>query len=117
MGLIVACLGLLGLASFTAAQRTKEIGIRKVLGASIPTVLLMLSRSTLRSIVIANAVAWPLTWWLMTLWLDRFAVRKPINAWPFLLAGIGTLLMALLTVSVQSLRAALANPSDSLRYE
>jgi putative ABC transport system permease protein len=117
MGLIVACLGLLGLASFTAARRTKEIGIRKALGASIPGVLLLLSRSTLRSVLVANALAWPLTWWLMSLWLNRFAARMPMRAWPFLLAGAGTLVLALLTVSVQSLRAASVNPSDSLRYE
>ena len=117
MGLCVACLGLLGLASFTAAQRTKEIGIRKVLGASVPGILLLLSRHYLKSILVANAIAWPLTWWAMDLWLNRFATQMSIHIWPFLLAGAGTLLIALMTVSVQSFRAAIANPSDSLRYE
>ncbi|GAJ10194.1 unnamed protein product, partial [marine sediment metagenome] len=117
MGLCVACLGLLGLASFTAAQRTKEIGIRKVLGASVPGILLLLSRHYLKSILVANIIAWPLAWWAMDLWLNRFVTQMSIHIWPFLLAGAGTLLIALITVSVQSVRAAIANPSDSLRYE
>ncbi|QDA58727.1 ABC transporter permease [Hymenobacter jejuensis] len=113
--IFVACLGLFGLATFTAEQRTKEIGIRKVLGASVTNIVGLLSCDFLRLVLIANLVAWPLAWWAMTKWLQDFAYRVSIGWWVFALAGVAALLIALLTVSVQAMRAAIANPVKSLR--
>lgn len=114
----VASLGLFGLASFTAAQRTKEIGIRKVLGSSVSSIFLLLSRDFLKLVVIANFIAIPFIWWLMdSWWLNQFAFRIDIGAWIFVLATIITTGIALFTVSYQSISAATANPVKSLRYE
>ncbi|MBC6989062.1 ABC transporter permease [Hymenobacter sp. BT491] len=113
--IFVACLGLFGLATFTAEQRTKEIGIRKVLGASVTNIVGLLSRDFLRLVLIANLVAWPLAWWAINKWLQDFAYRVSIGWWVFALAGVAALLIALLTVSVQATRAAIANPVKSLR--
>ena len=117
LGLLVACLGLVGLSAFTAAQRTKEIGIRKTLGASVSQVLALLSRDYVRWIFIANALAWPLAWLLMRRWLDSFATRGPLTPVPFVLTCLGTLVAALVAVGSQSLRAASMNPTRSLRQE
>jgi len=116
MGLIVACLGLLGLSAFTAAQRTREIGIRKALGASVGGLLVLLSKDYMRWIGIANLLAWPLVWLLMRRWLAAFAARVPVTPLPFVLAGAGTLIVAVLSVSVQSYRAAVVNPVKSLKH-
>ncbi|MCK5147603.1 ABC transporter permease [bacterium] len=117
MGLIVACLGLLGLSAFTAAQRTKEIGIRKTLGASISSILVLLCRDYVRWILVANILVGPLAWVLMRHWLQDFAVRAPITIIPFVLTGVGTLVAALFAVSIQSYRAAVVNPTRSLKQE
>ncbi|UCE21979.1 MAG: hypothetical protein JSV46_07150, partial [Candidatus Aminicenantes bacterium] len=117
LGLFIACLGLLGLASFTAESRTKEIGIRKVLGASVGGIILMLSRQFTKWILLANCIAWPVAYYFMDSWLKNFAFRVNIEVWTFVLSGILVLLVALLTVSYQSIKAAVANPVDSLRYE
>jgi putative ABC transport system permease protein len=117
LGLFIACLGLLGLASFTAESRTKEIGIRKVLGASVGGIVLMLSRQFTKWILLANCIAWPVAYYFMDRWLKNFAHRIDIGIWIFMLSGVLVLLVALLTVSYQSVKAAVANPVDSLRYE
>jgi putative ABC transport system permease protein len=117
LGLVIACLGLLGLASFTAESRTKEIGIRKVLGASVGGIVLMLSRQFTKWVLLANCIAWPVSYYIMLRWLKNFAYRTNIGIWPFVLSGAFALLIAYLTVSYQSIKAAIANPVKSLRYE
>jgi len=117
LGLFIACLGLLGLASFTAESRTKEIGIRKVLGASVGGIVLMLSRQFTKWVLLANCIAWPAAYYLMDRWLKNFAYRVDIGVWTFVLSGALALVIAFLTVSYQSIKAAAANPVDSLRYE
>jgi putative ABC transport system permease protein len=100
-----------------AEQRTKEIGIRKVLGSSTAGILGLLSKDFLLWVGIANFFAWPAAWWAMKEWLHNFAYRTPLTVWPFILSGGAALLIAGVTVSWQSLRAATSNPVDSLRYE
>lgn len=117
LAILIACLGLLGLAAFTAERRTKEIGIRKVLGASIAAIVALLSKDFLRLVVVANLVAWPLAWYAMNRWLQDFAYRTQLTWWIFAGAGGLALVIALLTVGAQAIRAALANPVESLRYE
>jgi putative ABC transport system permease protein len=114
---LVACLGLFGLSLVTTAQRTKEIGIRKVLGASESHIVALLSKDFLKPVLIANLIAWPLAWYAIHRWLESFAYRIPVNIWVFVLAGILALLVALLTVSFQSIKTAIANPVRSLRSE
>ena len=113
----IACLGLLGLTAFITEQRTKEIGIRKVLGASAPQVLLLLTRQFAQLVLIANLIAWPIAYWISRSWLQDFAFRTNLTLWTFVLSAGLALIVALATVSFQSVRAALANPVDSLRYE
>jgi putative ABC transport system permease protein len=117
LAIFTACLGLFGLASFTAEQRTKEIGIRRVLGATVSNVTLLLSKDFVKLVLVANVIAWPVAWYAMNEWLKDFAYRIEIGWWVFALAGGLALLIALLTVSTQAIKAALANPVDSLRYE
>jgi len=117
LAVFVACLGLFGLASFAAEQRTKEIGIRKVLGASLPGITLLLSKDFLKPVLVANAIAWPLAYAAADLWLQNFAYRVGIEVWPFLMGSVLAFMIALLTVSFQSVKAALANPVEALRYE
>ena len=115
--IFVACLGLFGLVTYTAEQRTKEIGIRKVLGASVAQVTQMLSKEFLKLVLIASLVAFPVAWWAMNKWLQSFAYRIEISWWVFLVAGFAALLIALLTVSFKAVKAALTNPVKSLRTE
>lgn len=117
LGIFIACLGLFGLAAFMAEQRTKEIGVRKVLGASVGGILLLLSKEFSKWVVVANVVAWPLAYFGMSKWLSDFAYRTEIGMWPFVLSAIMALAIAMTTVSYQSIKAATANPIDSLRYE
>ncbi|MCI0695036.1 ABC transporter permease [candidate division KSB1 bacterium] len=117
LSLAIAGLGLFGLAAYAAEQRTKEIGIRKVLGASVASVIGLLSKDFVKLVLLANLLAWPLGWYAMNGWLQNFAYRIDIGWWVFALSGGLALLIALLTISVQALKAALANPVDSLRYE
>jgi putative ABC transport system permease protein len=117
LAIFIACLGLLGLASFTAARRTKEIGIRKVLGASVSSLIGLLSQDFLRLLLIANLIAWPLAYFAMAKWLGNFAYRIDIGWGAFALSGGLALLIALLTVSTQAIKAALGNPVEALRYE
>ncbi len=115
--LLVACLGLLGLMTFTVEARTKEIGIRKVLGASVAGIVGLLSRELVALVVVAVFIASPLAWWAMNKWLADFAYHIDIEWWVFAGSGVGAMLVALLTISIQSIRAALANPVTSLRSE
>ncbi len=117
LAIFIACLGLLGLASFTAEQRTKEIGIRKVLGASIASVLGLLSKDFMQLVLLAFAIATPLAWLAMRHWLQSFAYRIELSLSIFVLAGSAAFIIALLTVSAQALKAAAANPVEALRYE
>ncbi|MEZ0610779.1 ABC transporter permease [Fibrella sp. WM1] len=117
LAVLIACLGLFGLAAFTAEQRTKEIGVRKVLGASVPSLIALLSKDFLKLVVIAIVIATPLAWWAMRQWLQDFAYKIDIEWWVFALAGTLAVAIALLTVSFQSIRAALMNPVKSLRAE
>jgi len=117
LAIFVACLGLFGLASFTAEQRTKEIGIRKALGASVANIVLLLSKEFTKLVVVANAIAWPAAYLGMREWLEGFAYRVDLGPGMFVLGGIVALAIAWLTVSWQAIRAALANPVDALRYE
>lgn len=117
LAIIIACLGLLGLTGFAAQQRTKEIGIRKVLGASISDIVTLLSKDFLLLVAIAMLIAFPISWWAMNRWLSDFAYRIEVGWWIFALAGLGALTIALVTVSSQAIRAATANPSESLRSE
>jgi putative ABC transport system permease protein len=115
--IFIACLGLFGMASYMAERRTKEIGIRKVLGASVPGVVSLLARDFVKLVVIANLVAWPLAYFAMSRWLQNFAYRTGIAPWIFLLTGVAALAIALLTVSYQSIRAALSDPVRAIKYE
>ena len=115
--IFVACLGLFGLVTYTAEQRTKEIGIRKVLGASVSQVTGMLSKEFLKLVLIASLIAFPVAWWAMSKWLQSFAYRINISWWMFAVAGIAALFIALITVSFQAIKAAVANPVKSLRTE
>ncbi len=117
LGLFIACLGLLGLASFTAQSRTKEIGVRKVLGASVTRITVMLSKQFTKWVLISSIIAWPIAYYFMSRWLKSFAYRTSIDATTFLVSGLLVLFVAVLTVSFQSIKASLANPVDSLRYE
>ncbi len=117
LAIFIAGLGLLGLASFTAERRTKEIGVRKVLGASVSSIVGLLSKEFVKLVLIANVVASPLAYFAMNKWLQDFAYRINLDWWMFAVAGALALLIALATVSAQALKAALANPVEALRYE
>jgi len=117
LAIFISCLGLLGLAAYTAEQKTKEIGIRKVLGASVGSITMMLYKDYVRWIMAANVIAWPLGFYFVSTWLRNFAYRIDIGIWIFILPSALVLFIAFLTVSFQSVRAAMAQPIDSLRYE
>ncbi len=117
IAILISCLGLLGLATFTAEQRTKEIGVRKVLGASITSIIALLSKDFILLILISIVVASPIAWWGMKQWLNNFAYHVAIEWWVFLLAGVMAISIALLTVSFQSIKAAMKNPAESLKSE
>lgn len=117
LAILIACIGLLGLAAYTTQQRTREIGIRKVLGASVGNITKMLSIDFLKLVCIASLIAFPVAWWAMHKWLQGFAYRINIGWWIFIAAGLIALFIALATVSFQAIRAAIANPVNSLRSE
>lgn len=117
LAIFIACLGLLGLASYLAELRTKEIGIRKVLGASISRIVFSMSREFVKWVVFANIVAWPIAYYFINNWLQSFAYRTNISLWIFVLSGGIALLVALTTVIFQAVKAAIANPVNSLKYE
>jgi putative ABC transport system permease protein len=115
--IFVACLGLFGLATFTAEQRTKEIGVRKVLGASIGSIVGLLSKEFLKLVLIAIVLASPIAWYMMSQWLQSFEYQVTIQWWMFVIAGLLAVGVALFTISFQSIKAALMNPVTSLRGE
>ena len=115
--IFIACLGLYGLTAFTIEQKSKEIGVYKVLGATIPDVMMLFSKSYVFWILTANIIATPIAWYAMNKWLENFAYKTTLSWWIFVLAGVLALGIALLTVSWQSWRAATRNPVEALRYE
>jgi putative ABC transport system permease protein len=117
LSIVIASLGLFGLASFSAEQRTKEVGIRKVLGASVTGITMTLSKEFLAWVIVSNVIAWPVALYAMKTWLQGFAYRVEISVWVFVVAGLVALGVALLTVASRAVRVALANPVESLRYE
>ena len=117
LAIFIASLGLVGLASFMAAQRTREIGIRKVLGSSVSGIITLLSRDFMIPVLIAIAIACPLIWWLMNKWLQSFPYHTTIGVWVFAASGFLVLLISFITVSSQTLRAALTKPAETLKYE
>jgi len=117
LAILIAVLGLFNLISFSVAKRTKEIGIRKVIGASTISILFLLTKDFIRLILIANLIAFPVAYYFMNKWLQDFAYRINMNWWVFILAGCVALAIALITVSFQAIKAAMANPVRSLRYE
>ena len=114
---LLACLGLFGLAAFTAERRRREIGIRKVLGASVSSVVLLLSKAFLKLVLVANLIAWPVAYYLTSTYLQNFAYRVSLSLWPFVFSGLLALLIALLTVGTQAFRVAHTNPVEILRHE
>jgi putative ABC transport system permease protein len=117
LAILISALGLFGLATYAAEQRTKEIGVRKVLGASTTSIVNLLSKDFLKLVCLAILIASPIAWWSMNQWLQDFAYRIKIEWWIFLLSGLFAITIALLTVSFQSIKAALTNPVKSLRSE
>ena len=117
MAILIACLGLFGLATFNTLQRVKEIGIRKVLGASVINIVHLLSSEIIMLVIVANIIAWPVAWYFMNEWLNGFAYRIGINVWLYVMAAFAAIMIALITVSTQTIRAAMSNPADTLRYE
>ncbi len=117
LSIFVACLGLFGLSAFTAEERTKEIGVRKVLGASTANILLLLSKEFTKWVLVANIIAWPIAYFMMNRWMQNFAYKAGIGLWPFILSAVLAFLIALVTISYQSVKAALTDPVDCLRYE
>jgi len=117
LAIVISCLGLFGLVTYTAESKVKEIGVRKVLGAGVPHIVTLLSKDFMLLVVIAAAIAFPLAWYGLHGFLQGYAYRTDINWWVFAVAGIITLLVAILTVSVKCIQAALANPVKSLRTE
>jgi putative ABC transport system permease protein len=117
VAIIICCLGLFGLAAYTAQVKTKEIGIRKVLGASVSSIIQLLAKDFISLVVIALVIAVPIGWWAMHTWLQDFAYRIDISWWVFLVAGAVAILIAIATVSMHALKAALANPVNSLKEE
>jgi putative ABC transport system permease protein len=115
--ILISCLGLFGLVTFTAESKVKEIGVRKVLGANVPGIVRLLSKDFLKLVTVSIVIATPVAWWVMNKWLQSFAYRVDISWWMFALAGVIAMLIALLTVSFQAMKAAMANPVRSLRTE
>jgi putative ABC transport system permease protein len=117
LAIFIACLGLFGLASFMTIQRTKEIGIRKVLGSNVSGVVFLLSKGFIQLVLVGNMIAWPLAWYIMDQWLASFPYHIEINPLLFVLAGSGVVIIAFISVSFQTIRAARINPAQTLKYE
>ena len=117
LAIFVACLGLFGLASFTATKRFKEIGVRKVLGSSVQGIVVLLSKDLLKPVLIAACIALPVSYWAMNKWLQNFAYKTTLSWWIFVLAALITFGIALITVSIKAIKAAIASPVKSLRTE
>ena len=117
IAIIISCLGLFGLVAFTAERKQKEIGIRKVLGASVLKLVVLLSGDLAKTVVLAIIISLPISYWLMHLWLDSFVYRIELNAWFFMGSGLIAFLIAMATMSTQTIRAATGNPVNSLKDE
>ena len=117
LAILISCLGLFGLASYSAERRIKEIGVRKVLGASMTSIVTLLSKHFIKLVIIANAIAWPLAWFTVNRWMQDYAYRLEMSWWVFVLSGVAALAIALVTVSFLAMKAAAANPVESLRSE
>jgi ABC-type antimicrobial peptide transport system permease subunit len=117
LAIFISCMGLLGLVIYTTSLRIKEIGIRKVLGASIGNIVTILSKDFIRLVLVASLIAIPLSWWAMNKWLENFTYKTSVSWWIFALCTVFMMLLALFTLSIQTVRAASANPADSLRTE
>jgi putative ABC transport system permease protein len=117
LAIIIACMGLFGLATFSTEQKRKQIGIRKVLGASVKNIVILLNKDFLKLVLFANALAWPFTWWIMQKWLEQFAYHTGIAWWIFALTGFITFFIAFLSISFKSFKAAAGDPVHSLRSE
>jgi putative ABC transport system permease protein len=117
LAIFIASLGLIGLASFMTLQRTKEIGIRKVLGSNVSGIIVLLSKEFMLPVVLSILIACPLGWWIMNLWLQSFPYHTTINLWAFVVSGILVLLIAFLSVSSQTLKAAMTKPAETLKHE
>ncbi|MFZ2053503.1 MAG: ABC transporter permease [Candidatus Aminicenantales bacterium] len=117
LAILIACLGLFGLASFMAERRTREIGIRKVLGASVPQITILLCREFIFLVLLANVLTWPLAYWVLENWLKNYAYRIPLSPLVFVFALAAAMIITILTVSFQAVRAAVANPANALKYE
>ncbi len=117
LAILISCLGLFGLATLSAEKRIKEIGIRKILGGSISQISIMLYKGTIRLVILASLLSWPVAYIAMENWLKNYAYRINISIWTFLFSAAFALFIALFTVSFQAIKAATANPVDSLRYE
>jgi putative ABC transport system permease protein len=117
LAIVISCLGLFGISSFLYSQRIKEIGIRKALGASVTTIVVLLTKNLLLWVAVANLIAWPVAWYAMNIWLQNFYYRVPLEWWIFFASGTLALVIALITVGWLALRSAMANPVESLRYE
>ena len=117
LAIFIACLGLFGLASFTATKRVKEIGVRKVLGSSVQSIVVLLSKDLLKPVIIATCISIPVAYYAMNQWLQNFAYKTTLQWWVFALAALITFCIALITVSYQAIKAARANPVKSLRSE
>ena len=114
---MIGCLGLFGLASFITERRRKEACIRKVVGASVSNIVILLSKSFMQWVLLANIIAWPIAWYAMNRWLENFAYRTTIDWWVFALSGVLAMMIALLTVSYQAVKAATENPINALKYD
>ena len=117
LSILISCLGLLGLAIYTTGQRTKEIGVRKVLGASVAQIVRLLSTELILLILLAFVIVAPMAWWAMNKWMDNYADKTTISWWIFAASGAGMLLTAFITSSFQTIKAAIVNPVNSLRSE
>jgi ABC-type antimicrobial peptide transport system permease subunit len=117
LAIVISCLGLFGLAAYTAERRTKEIGIRKVLGASVANVTSLLSKDFLQLVILSCLIAFPVAYWRMSLWLKGYQYHIQMQWWVYLAAGVIAVVIALITISFQTIKAALANPVKSLRSE
>ncbi len=117
LAFLIACMGMYGLVFLNVAQRVKEIGIRKVLGASVQDIVILFARDTVKWVIIANVIAWPVAYYIIGKWLSDFAYRTAVSPWIFILPGTFALIVALVTISSHAIRAATANPIEGLRYE
>jgi putative ABC transport system permease protein len=115
LAIIISCLGLFGLAAYTAERRTKEIGVRKVLGASVSGIAALVSKDFLKLVSLSCVIAFPVAWWMMNNWLQNYKYRIEISWWIFLIAGAVAILIAIFTVSFQSIKAAMANPGEEFK--